>query len=187
MDRSEVDPKIISHEDANAKQLVWLIRADGSRELISPGRICKRYGISKQTLRYRRKRAGLADEIPEALLFDVANRFPGKVAKIVPPQPKAEPEPKPKPMPPPFLLLPDNTRHRAIDLEAMFDVPASTLSKWKLAGRTTLHRDELKAAARGKRNGTFVDQPKEPPPPVPRNIHDVHYQPTQAERAMLRF
>ena len=81
MKRSKIEPKLIDHRDANAKELVWLVLHDGSRLLYGHKRLAIEYRLNLATFHYRWCKAGKPDEITLGMLAPAEGSYHGRAGQ----------------------------------------------------------------------------------------------------------
>jgi hypothetical protein len=200
MKRRTVDPKLIDHRDANAKELVWLVLEDGSKLLYGFKRLATEYRINLSTLHNRWRAVNKPDEIPLSMLTPAENSYNSRSEQpAVTDEKQEDPEPQQSGFEKftgnktaggyrtrDFILIPDNTVHYASELDRMFDVPATTLNLLKSHGKTVFTREELEGMKRQDRT-VFIEKKKVEPVATtrfPRNIDEVEYNPSPMERIL---
>lgn len=91
-----------------------------------------------------------------------------------------------------FTLMPQGTKHSATELSQMFGVPHASISRLKKKGKTTWTTAEMREWAERIKCGSDIRSMQfsarwERNDKKPLNINDIEYNPSAAERAMLRF
>jgi hypothetical protein len=214
----------IDHRDAGSKVFVWLVRADGERELYGIKRLCAEFSISFGTFWGRWIRNGSPDVVKPSMLSDpgasynlkregwkvdgvwfvstravaafvhraestVVERFQDLGRREATYQELAYRKPRAKekatrvravqPHAMTVRLMPDGTEHTFDDLASRAEVGARHLRRRAKENGGVLWPADLKRQ---------IAKPySEPARKVIRNIHDVEYNPSLAESAMMRF